>query len=292
MRSIIYRPIHGRPGGCGTSKAFPLMQSGASWALLRLQSGCGAAERRAHYAPRWKEELIMTELNIPASLLNQVRGNLRPVRPLAPPSRRLIGLLPLAVLLFFGPPTYYEWRENLPLLPAWTSWGLSALESLGGVALMGLALREAVPGLAVRTRWILLAFAGGVLVFTCVSLTTAHMLPTPLHNPDAAPRLAWECVLMELLFATPSLAISAWLVARALPTRPAPTGATYGLAVGLMTDAGVRLFCWIDQPLHVFAAHGGAILLGAIGGALTAVMIERIKYRRLRTLANLSATRE
>jgi hypothetical protein len=86
---------------------------------------------------------------------------------------------------------------------------------------------------------------------------------------------------MELPFALPSLAISAWLVARALPTRPALTGGAYGLAIGLMTDAGMRLFCVVDEPLHVFAAHGGVILIGAAGGALTATLIEHVKYRRL-----------
>ncbi|HEU4654845.1 MAG TPA: NrsF family protein [Steroidobacteraceae bacterium] len=224
----------------------------------------------------------MTEHNVPASLLNQIRANLEPVRPLASPSRRIVTLLPLALILLFGPPMYYEWRENFSQLPSWASWGLSALESLGGIALMALALRQAVPGLAVRRRSMFSAFAAAVLLFTCVSLITGNVLPTPLHNPSAWSRLAWECIVMELLFAIPSLAISAWLVARALPTHPALTGAAYGLAVGLMTDAGVRLFCWIDQPLHVFAGHGGAILIGTLGATLTATMIERVKYRRLR----------
>jgi hypothetical protein len=49
-----------------------------------------------------------------------------------------------------------------------------------------------------------------------------------------------------------------------------------------MTDAGMRLYCWIDQPLHVFVGHGGTILLGMIGGAVMAALIERVKYRRLR----------
>ena len=47
----------------------------------------------------------------------------------------------------------------------------------------------------------------------------------------------------------------------------------------------MRLFCWIDEPLHVFAGHGGTLLLGTIGGALTAALIERVKYRRLRRFA-------
>jgi hypothetical protein len=229
----------------------------------------------------WNEDLTMNESDIPASLLNQVRADLEPVTPLAAPSRRLLALVPLALILFFGPPIYWGWRTNLALLPGWTSWGLSAVESLGGAALLALALRQAVPGLAVRRRWMWLALAGAVLLFAWVSLTTAHVLPTPLHKASSWERVEWECVFMELPFALASLAISAWLVARALPTRPALTGGAYGFAIGLMTDAGMRLFCPIDQPFHVFAAHGGVILLGAAGGALTATLIERAKYRRL-----------
>jgi hypothetical protein len=224
----------------------------------------------------------MIEPNVPASLLNRVRASCEPVRPLASPSRRILALVPLALILFLGPPMYHHWRENFAQLPSWASWGLSALESLGGIALMGLALRQAVPGMTARPRWMVLALAAGVLLFTCVSLTTAIVLPTPLRDPDSWAQLAWECVIMELLFAIPSLVISAWLVARALPMRPALTGAAYGLAVGLMTDAGMRLYCWIDQPLHVFAGHGGTLLLGTIGGASMAALIERAKYRRLR----------
>jgi hypothetical protein len=233
----------------------------------------------------------MNEADIPASLLSHVRADLEPVKPLASPSRRLLALAPLVPILFFGPPMYWGGRTNLALLPNWASWGLSALESLGGAALMALALRQAVPGLAVRVRWLSLAFAGGALLFASVSLTTAHVLPTPLDNPSAWSRLALECVFMELPFALPSLAISAWLVARALPTRPALTGGAYGLAIGLMTDAGMRLFCRVDEPFHVFAAHGGVILLGATGGALTAMLIERVKYRRLQILGGSDARR-
>jgi hypothetical protein len=223
----------------------------------------------------------MTEHDIPAALVSHVRENLSPVRPLASPARRLLALVPLAAFLLLGPPLYWEWRDNLALLPGWTSWGLSLFESFSGAALLGLALRQAVPGLAVPTRWMLLAFAGAVTVFAAVSLITAQVLPTPLHDPDSWARLSWECVWMELVFAVPAIIVTGWLAARALPTRPALTGAAYGLAVGLMTDAGVRLFCWIDTPSHVFAAHGGAILIGAVASASVAATIERIKYRRL-----------
>lgn len=228
----------------------------------------------------------MTESTMPASLLDRVRASLEPVRPLGSPSHRVLALVPVALLLFLGPPMYYHWRENLAQMPAWTSWGLSALESLGGIALLGFALRQAVPGMTARAGWVLLALTAGLSLFTWVSLTTASVLPTPLHDADSWAQLAWECVIMELPFLIAPLVISAWLVARALPLCPSLTGAAYGLAVGLMTDAGMRLYCWIDQPLHVFAGHGGTVLLGTIGGASTAALIERVKYRRLRSCAD------
>lgn len=231
----------------------------------------------------------MNEGNIPPLLLNHVRADIEPVLPLPAPSRRLLAFVPIALILFFGPPIYWGWRTDLALLPSWTSWGLSALESLGGTALMALALRQSVPGLAVRMRWIWLSFAGAALLFASVSVTTVHVLPTSLHDASSWPRVAWECVFMELSFALPSLAVSAWLVARALPTRPAITGSAYGLAIGLMTDAGMRLFCSVDQPSHIFAAHGGVILLGATGGALTATLIERVKYHRLQIHGGMDA---
>ena len=50
----------------------------------------------------------MTEANVPTSLLNHVRANFEPVRPLASPLRRMLALVPLAMLLFFGPPMYFQ----------------------------------------------------------------------------------------------------------------------------------------------------------------------------------------
>lgn len=230
----------------------------------------------------------MTEYHVPVSLLNQIRTDLQPVEPLASPSRRLLALIPLALLLFVGPPMLYHWRDNLSLLSPWAIWGLSAFESCIGIALMWLALRQAVPGMSVKPRWIMLALFAGMFVFTGVSLTTADVLPTTMPDSNTWKRLAWECVVMELPFAIPSIAISAWLVARALPARPSLTGAIYGLSAGLMTDAGMRLFCNINESLHVFGAHGGVILLGVVGGALTAALIERGKYRRLQNAISAS----
>ena len=65
-----------------------------------------------------------------------------------------------------------------------------------------------------------------------------------------------------------------------VPNRPALTGAICGLGVGIMADAGVRLFCWVTEPAHVLIAHGGAIVLLMALGAACATLVERVRARR------------
>lgn len=215
----------------------------------------------------------MAEPRIPPELLRSVRADLRPVRPLASPARRLLAMLPLALALLFLPPLYWGWRGNLGQLAGVFAWPLSALESGAGLALLWLAFRESVPGNRSAATWMRLAMALSAALFVAVTCTTDLELPTV--PPDGAwLRYARECIGMALLFALPAVALVGWLVARALPSRPGLVGAAYGLGIGLMTDAGVRLFCWVSEPAHVLVAHGGAIALSAFGGALAAVLVE------------------
>jgi hypothetical protein len=83
-------------------------------------------------------------------------------------------------------------------------------------------------------------------------------------------------------FGIPLLVVSSVLAARAFPTRPAVVGALCGLAAGVMADSGWRLSCLITAPAHVLGAHGLAILVLAFGGALVAVLIDRVRFRALR----------
>ena len=80
--------------------------------------------------------------------------------------------------------------------------------------------------------------------------------------------LIWRiCFAGTLAGALPPLLVSAWLVARAFPLRPAVAGALYGLGSGLMADAGWRLFCHFSDPAHVFGAHIAAVAVSAALGA-------------------------
>lgn len=66
---------------------------------------------------------------------------------------------------------------------------------------------------------------------------------------------------------------------RALPRRPVLTGALCGLGVGVMADAGLRLFCWGGELVHIVLAHGGAIAILMALGAFGASIVEWVKAR-------------
>ena len=218
----------------------------------------------------------MNESRMPATLFNAVKRDLKPVRPLASPERRALALLPVAVALLVGLPEFWSWRANTVLAP-WPSWGLSALETVLGLVLLAAGFREAVPGRELPGRTL-----RALLCAACVGFVLVN---TTLRSPIGIShvlwiRWFWECIGTAFTFSIPALIAPAWLVSRALPNRPALTGALCGLSVGLMADAGLRLFCWDGDYAHVLVAHGGAILILAALGALSATIVERIKARR------------
>ena len=221
----------------------------------------------------------MNESQVPAELLAAIKRDLRSVRPLANPARRALALVPLAATLLIGSPLYWGWRSNLNQLTPLASWGLSALEAVAGLVILAAGFREAVPGREISTRGLVALWCASLIGFVLVMHVTHALLPTVMPA-GVEVRYAWECVGMAVAFSVPALALPAWLVARALPTRPAMTGALCGLGVGLMEDAGVRLFCWVTEPTHVLVAHGGAIVLLIVLGAACATFVERIKHRR------------
>lgn len=220
----------------------------------------------------------MNETPLPAELFNAVKRDLKPVRPLASPERRALALLPLAIALLVGLPELWNWRNHTVLAPS-PSWWLSALETLFSLAVLTAGFREAVPGRELSRRMLMGLTCSAVVGFVLINLT----LRSPAGIDHALwVRWFWECVTTAATFSVPALIVPAWLVSRALPSRPAVTGALCGLGVGLMADAGLRLICWDGDYAHVLVAHGGAILNLIVLGALSATLVERIKARRLK----------
>jgi hypothetical protein len=213
---------------------------------------------------------------LPTRVASEIERDWGAVKPIASPGTRALRLLPLGIVLLIASPVYWGWRSNLGALSPWMSWGLSAIEVLAGGIVLLAAFCEAVPGRELSRSALSLLGAATALLFVAVTLVTHSALPNVAPSGIEV-RYAWECIGMAALFSVPALVVPAWLVARAMPGRPALTGALCGLGVGLMEDSGVRLFCWVTEPVHVLASHGGAIVLLMVLGAASATVVELVR---------------
>lgn len=213
---------------------------------------------------------------VPMRLAREIERDWSAVKPLASPGTRALRLLPLGFVLLVASPVYWGWRSNLGQLSPWISWGLSAVEVLAGAAALLAAFCEAVPGRALSRTTLALVAGAAALLFVAVTFVTHSALPN-LAPRGSEIRYVWECVGMAALFSVPALIVPGWLVARAMPGRPALTGALCGLGIGLMEDSGVRLFCWVTEPAHVLLSHGGAIVLLMVLGAASAAVVESVR---------------
>ena len=205
-----------------------------------------------------------------------VAQDLRPVRPLLPPTRRVLIVSPIAAVLAFLAALNYGRRDDFEQLGGIITWGLSAIQWTIGLLILGIALRQAIPGYGVsrRTRWI----GCGVAVFVILTVTVVTYVAHPTFvPPDRTWRLWYLCLIGPLKFGGPLLVVSSLLAARAFPTHPAGVGALCGLAAGVVADSGWRLTCWISVPTHVLGAHALAVALQVACGAALGTLIERLR---------------
>jgi hypothetical protein len=215
-------------------------------------------------------------MSVPDPLRRAIEQDLEPVRPLAPPLRRALVLLPLALLIVAGVPALNFFRSDMAVLGLFGSWGLSFLEASGGLAVVALALREAVPGRMLPRAAVAATLAGGLLLPVAVLAATA-----PSFSIGGPPGSGWSdgiaCFRTSAGAAIPALLACAALAFRALPLRPAVTGALYGLGSALIADAGLRLFCEFTVPSHILGAHEGAIVAVVLAGIVVAKVVDRTR---------------
>lgn len=213
-------------------------------------------------------------MSTPSDLRAAIAADLRPTRPLRPPAKRALAVLPLAAAILVGIPLMHRFRIDLARLGVTRAWVLSIAQSIAGIVFVALALRESVPGREIPRRTLTLALAIGLLIPVVILAITAQA-----SFLGSRPGLWWIdsliCFRVSALAAAPALFVSAALAARAYPLRPAIAGALYGFGSGLIADAGLRLYCEYSVPGHVLIAHGGAILLSTVAGALIAVALAR-----------------
>jgi hypothetical protein len=219
----------------------------------------------------------MTSMNNNAEGIDaRILADLRPVRPLAAPWKRGLTACGAAALAGVLVTARYGVRADAAALGPAVLWGLSLLQAVYGVLLVGAALREAVPGRGLaRGSAPLLLLAGVGLVLAVTALTwSVHASHVPAGKVFGYWRLCFE---MPTLAGLPALAITLLLAFRAYPTRPVLTGALAGLGAGLLADGSWRTFCEVTDPSHVLSAHFASVLLLTLVGVVVAAGTDRLR---------------
>jgi hypothetical protein len=210
----------------------------------------------------------------PDELLARIAADMRPVRPLASPLRRVLMSVPVGLVVFLGLPLYVGLRADASTLGPLLTWGASAAQVSLGVWLLWAGAREARPG-----RRLSLRLNAAVLVATAAivaGLTALTFAVSPTTLPGSL--LPWSagsfCYRGSLAVGAPQLFLAGWALGRALPGHPWLAGALFGAGAGLTADATWRLLCPVSDPWHVLVGHGGALvtltLVGAVGAAVAA----------------------
>jgi hypothetical protein len=182
--------------------------------------------------------------------------------------------MPLAVFTLFAASRIFSLRGDAPVLGWALTWGTSTLQTVVAIALIALALRDAVPGRSLRGGVVMLAVGAVAGLSAVVTLRTWSISPTTIET--LSPVVVGEiCFTGILVAALPLLVASAVLAHRAFIIRPWSSGALYGLGAGLGADAGWRLFCHFSDPAHVFPTHTGALLAVVLLGMLVSQVFAR-----------------
>ena len=213
-------------------------------------------------------------MNAPKDLRDRIKSDLRPTRPLWPPAVRALVLIPLAVAIVLSVPGLRFFRPDMQAIGFLKAWGFSFGQALAGLVIIGVALRESIPGRGLSRGAAAATIAIGLAIpFALLAVTASAFNVGP--EPGHALEEGIGCFRVSAISAIPALIAAAWLAARAFPMRPALAGALYGLGCGLIADAGLRLFCDYTVPTHVLLGHGGAIVGAMAVGAIVAKIIPR-----------------
>jgi hypothetical protein len=217
----------------------------------------------------------MMDVQLPEALRDAIERDHRAVRPLPPLWRRSLAVLLVALAVLAAVVVTHRLRPDLPNLSFWIGWGATAVELLAGILLVGLALRESVPGQALPRSTVVLAVVAALGANALVALAT--WMGT--HQPPMGFAGGSMCLRNELLIAVPAVLLTTYLVVRALPLRPCVTGLLGGAGAGLVADGVNHLLCPISDLRHVLVWHTGAILLLMASGWIAGRIWELLRSR-------------
>ena len=223
----------------------------------------------------------MSTPSMPENLRQAVGEDLQPVRPLPPVWMRLLTAIAVtatgltAVVVVFK----LTLRPDMGEIPMWLGWGCTAVQLVVGVVLIGMALREAIPGNGVPVGSVALAVVTGVVMQVLVGIATWMHSPGMPFVSGRGVANGIGCATHDLALGLPALAVTLWLVFRALPLRPSVAGLLGGTGAAVTADAINHIVCPMSDLRHVLVWHTGVIFGLMLVGWLTGRIWERVRFR-------------
>jgi hypothetical protein len=214
-------------------------------------------------------------MKAPDRLRAAIERDLKPARPLARPAVRALALVPFAIAIVVGIPALHAFRPDMSVIGFIRAWGFSIGQAAAGCSIVAVALRESIPGRTLSRAALAATIAVGIALPAVVLLFTTSTFT--IGPADHAVTEGFACFRTSALAALPALVFAGLLAARALPLRPFAAGALYGLGAGLMSDAGLRLYCDYSVLTHVLFSHIGAVAGVTLAGAALATVIQWVR---------------
>jgi hypothetical protein len=221
-----------------------------------------------------EEAEAMNDTALHQALIQQLSGELAPVRRLRSPLRRsaawlaLLALLAATLLGYFGDQhMLLRWRQSPDL--GWAA--LAAVLTTFSAAFVALML--AVPGRSVRWAWLPLPPAVWWLGASGIGCLRQWLLPGAASSDEGL-----VCLYFIIGFSVPLSALMVWMLRRACPLRPRLTAAMVGLASATGSAALLEICHASEAAFTDLAVH---LLAIALVIALNSALGQRLLRPRL-----------
>ena len=215
----------------------------------------------------------------PSELRQIIERDLDPIRPLHPAwMRTLVAVAVMAVVLAFSLATA-SLRSDLDQIPMWLSWGCSVFQLALAVILIGMALREAIPGAGAPVGAVRTAAMTALITQILVGVATSIYSPA-VPMPGSGFAAGVGCLKHEFILALPTFVVTLLLVFRALPLRAPTAGLLGGAGAAIASDEILHMLCPMSDVMHVLVWHTGAVLCFMAVGWLIGILWQRVHWRR------------
>lgn len=221
----------------------------------------------------------MTDSRLPDALHEALERDSQAVTPLSPVWQRTLWALAAAAAALLLSVVVIGVRSDMDEIPFWLSWGCSVMELVLAAALLGLGLRESIPGRAVTTMETWSALTVAVLYQIGVGFVTYRFSPGLDYGIEPLAH-GIGCAKQDLLTALPTLVVIALLIMRATPVRAPNAGLLAGAGAAIATDAVTHLRCPVSDMRHVLLWHTGAVLILAAAGWGAGLLWQRFRRPR------------